>query len=149
MNFLQQTLRCSWRVNMQNAFYAMIIIALLGGCGTPGKNLPVTEVTAELGAGRFQEVAIDVESFYFKPNRIKVIVNIPVRITLKSGALIIPHNFSLHAPEAGIDIDQNIGHGQTAIVEFIPAKTGQYSFFCAKDGHAHKGMTGTLVVLPQ
>jgi plastocyanin domain-containing protein len=137
------------RANMQNVFYAMIIVALLAGCGTPGKNLPVTEVTAKMGIDRFQEISVEVESFYFKPNRLKVIVNVPVRITLKSGASIIPHNFSIHAPEAGIDIDQNIGHGKTEIVEFTPTKTGEYSFFCAKDGHAHKGMVGTLVVLSQ
>ncbi len=126
-----------------------LIVSLYLGCGTPGKNLPVTEVTAKLGIDNFQEVSVDVESFYFKPNRIQVMANVPVRLTLKSGTLIIPHNFSLHAPEAGIDVNQNIGHGKTAIVEFTPTKTGEYSFYCAKDGHMHKGMTGTLVVLPQ
>jgi plastocyanin domain-containing protein len=90
---------------------------------------------------------VEVESFFFKPSRIEVVANVPVRMTLKSGAFIIPHNFSLHAPGAGIEIDENIGHGKTAVVEFTPTKTGEYPFFCGKDSHAEKGMTGILVVL--
>jgi plastocyanin domain-containing protein len=117
-------------------------------CGTPGKKLPVSEATANMGANHVQELAVQVESFYFKPSRILVEVNVPVRLTLKRGSLIIPHNFSLHAPEAGIDIDQDVSHGKPVVVKFTPTRVGEYSFYCAKDGHAHKGMAGTLVVKP-
>ena len=129
--------------------YALLAIALATGCGTPGKNLPVSEATAVAGADHVQEAVVKVASFYFKPNRIQVVVNLPVRLILKSGTFIIPHNFSLHAPEAGIDINQNIGHGKKVVVEFTPTKTGEYPFYCSKDGHSGKGMSGVLVVLPQ
>jgi uncharacterized cupredoxin-like copper-binding protein len=129
--------------------FILIIISLAAGCGTPGKNMPVTEGTAVMGADRVQLLNVQVESFYFKPSRIQVVVNQPVRLILKSGALIIPHNITLHAPEAGIDINRGIGPGKTVAIEFTPTKTGEYSFFCGKDGHAKKGMGGTLVVVPQ
>jgi len=90
---------------------------------------------------------VQAESFFFKPSHIQVVAGMPVRMTLKSGAFIIPHNFSIHAPDAGIDINADIGHGKTVVVEFTPTKAGEYPFYCGKDGHAEKGMTGTLVVV--
>jgi plastocyanin domain-containing protein len=123
-------------------------VALLAACGTPGKNLPISETAAQINADHVQEVTVAVESFYFKPNRIDVSVNMPVRLTLTSGTHLIPHNFSLHAPEAGIDVNQDIGHGKVQIVEFTPTKSGEYQFFCDKGSHMAKGMVGTLVVRP-
>jgi len=128
---------------------ALCGMAFLLGCTTAGKNLPVSTGAAVMKPGEIQEATLQVESFFFKPSRLEVVVNVPVRLTLKSGAFIIPHNFSLHAPEAGIDISQNIGHGKTLTLEFTPTKLGEYPFYCAKDSHAKKGMTGTLVVKPQ
>jgi uncharacterized cupredoxin-like copper-binding protein len=36
----------------------------------------------------------------------------------------------------------------TRRLHFTPAAPGDYRFFCHVGGHAKKGMTGTLVVLP-
>ncbi len=129
--------------------WALMTAALLVSCGTPGKNLPISETTAQITAEHLQEVTVQVESFYFKPNKINVMVNMPVRLVLKSDTHLIPHNFTLHAPEAGIDISQDVGHGATKVVEFTPTKPGEYSFFCDKGSHAKKGMTGVLVVRPE
>jgi plastocyanin domain-containing protein len=115
-------------------------------CTTSGTKLPMSEETAVIGSDNIQNIELRVESFFFKPNRIVVYVDIPVRLTLKSGAFIIPHNFTLYAPEAGIEINQNVGHGKKVVVTFTPTKVGEYSFYCGKDSHAGKGMTGTLVV---
>lgn len=129
---------------------AALVVAVLSfsGCGTPGKKLPVTSESARMGANNVQEITVEAASFYFKPSRITVAANVPVRLTLTSHTFIIGHNFSLHAPEAGVDVDKDIGHGKTAVIEFTPTKAGEYSFFCDKDGHAGKGMKGTLVVTP-
>jgi plastocyanin domain-containing protein len=135
----------SYQKLLQLGFAPMILIALVTGCTTSGKNLPVTEARATM-ADHVQEATMRVESFFFEPSRIEVTVNVPVRLTLKSGAFIIPHNFSIHAPEAGIEIDADVGHGKTVVVEFTPTKPGEYSFYCDKDSHAKKGMTGTIVV---
>jgi len=132
-------------------FKTLVLIAaiIFLGCTTSGKNLPASAGRATIGTGNIQEITVQVESFFFKPSRVEVFVNIPVRLTLKSGAFIIPHNFSLHAPEAGIDFDIDIGHGDTKVIEFTPTRTGEYPFHCDKGSHAEKGMTGTLVVIPQ
>lgn len=120
----------------------------LAGCGTPGKNLPVSEGSATMSTNHVQEITVEAASFYFKPSRITVAANVPVRLTLTSHTFIIGHNFTLRAPEAGLDVEKDIGHGKTAVIEFTPTKAGEYSFFCDKDGHAGKGMKGTLVVTP-
>ncbi len=128
----------------------VILLVVFGftGCGKSGKNLPVTEGTAILAADQVQEITVETASFYFKPSRVTVKVNVPVRMTLVSHTFIIGHNFSLNAPEAGMDIDKNIGHGGKVVIEFTPTKTGEYPFYCARDGHMNKGMTGALVVIP-
>jgi plastocyanin len=137
----------SGRLHVSTAIgVSLFALALISGCTTSGKNLPVTESRAALSPNNIQVDTIRVESYFFEPSRIEVTVNVPVRLVLKSGAFIIPHNFSLHAPEAGIDIDQDVGHGKTAVVEFTPTKAGEYQYYCDKGSHADKGMTGTLVV---
>jgi plastocyanin len=132
-------------------FSAIAIVAvalLMSACGTPGKNLPVTEGKAIADADGVQQITIKVESYYFEPSRAHVTVGKPVRLILKSGTFLIPHNLSIHAPEAGIDFDRDIGHGDSTLVEFTPTKIGEFRMFCDKSGHAKKGMVGTLVVEP-
>jgi plastocyanin domain-containing protein len=123
-------------------------IILAGGCGTPGKNVPVTEGTAVPDQSGVQILNVQVNNFYYNPSRIVIEVNRPVRLIMKNTSHIVPHNISIHAPDAGIDINRNLGPRKRITVEFTPTKTGEYPFFCAKDGHANKGMTGTLVVIP-
>jgi plastocyanin domain-containing protein len=118
-------------------------------CGTPGKNLPVTEGTATMTADRIQEIKLELHDFYFKPSKIYVVVDVPVRLLVSNKTIIVPHNFSLHAPETGIDIDQDVGARKTVVIEFTPTKIGEYQFFCDKDGHMKKGMVGTLAVKAQ
>jgi uncharacterized cupredoxin-like copper-binding protein len=76
-------------------------------------------------------------------------MDVPVRLLVSNKTFIVPHNFSLHAPDAGIDVDQDVGAGRTVMVEFTPTAAGEYQFFCDKDGHKKKGMVGTLVVKSQ
>ncbi len=129
------------------AAIAVSMLAIIG-CGTPGKNLPVTEGVALLGADRVQEIKVELHDFYFKPSKIIVTENIPARILVSNKTLIVPHNFSIHAPETGIDVDQDVGPEKTHTIEFTPTKVGEYKFFCDKDGHMKKGMTGILAVVP-
>ena len=127
-------------------FLIAIVTACIIGCGTPGSEVPISETTAQIGANNVQEVAVDLESYYFKPSRINVVVDVPVRLKVTNKTALTPHNFSIHAPEAGMDVDADIGHGKTVDVEFTPTKTGEYSFFCDVGSHEKKGMVGTIVV---
>jgi plastocyanin len=122
-------------------------ILLLGGC-TSGLDRPVHEVSATIGVDHLQHIKVTAHSFYFEPNRIIVRTGDPVELTIRNGALFVPHDFTCEAKDAGIDIDQDVGmfHG-TKVVRFTPTRAGEYPFHCDVDHHAKKGMMGTLVVV--
>jgi uncharacterized cupredoxin-like copper-binding protein len=124
-----------------------MILIVSAGCAS-GLNRPVREVTATMDHDQVQRVTIHTHSFYFDPNRIVVKRGIPVELTVQNGALLVPHDFSCTAPEAGVDVDARVGmfHGSNH-VRFTPTTAGTYEFHCDVDGHAHKGMRGTLVVV--
>ncbi len=129
----------------------LVLLALcagaVSGCAS-GLHRPVREVTANVGADRVQRVTVTAHSFWFDPNRIVVKRGIPVELTVRNGAFFVPHDFSCDAKEAGIDIDAGVGlfHASKK-VHFTPTQAGEYHFHCDVDGHAKKGMTGTLVVI--
>ena len=105
---------------------------------------------AKLSEDGIQRVEVIVDSYSFDPNQIIVAVNKPVEITLKSVTKIVPHNFTLNYPEAGLNIDQDISPGKEVKITFTPTKTGTFEFYCNKKGlfgsHQKKGMKGILEV---
>ncbi len=118
------------------------------GCAS-GLKRPVQEVTATADAQGVQRVTLKAHAFYFEPNRIVVHANHPVELRLHNGSWLVPHNFSLKAPEGGLDVEADLRpFGGSRTVRFTPATPGEYRFFCDKDHHMKKGMTGTLVVTP-
>ena len=132
---------------MKRLMFAMAGIALLAGCAS-GLNRPVREVTASTGSDQVQRVTVTTHSFWFDPNRVVVKRGVPVELTIKNGALFVPHDFSCEAKEGGIDVDVRVGmfHGSKK-VRFTPTRAGEYHFHCDVDGHAKKGMMGALVVV--
>jgi plastocyanin len=128
---------------------AVLLIALVStGCAS-GLKRPVQEVTAASDPQGVQRVTLDAHTFYFEPNRIVVKAGHPVEITIHNRAMMVPHNFTLKAPDGGLDVEKDVrwfgGHG---VVRFTPDKPGEYQFYCDKDSHMRKGMKGTLVVQP-
>jgi plastocyanin len=124
------------------------IAVLAAGCSS-GVGRPVSEIKVVPEADGVQRVKVVAHSFWFEPNRIVVKVGMPVEMKIKNGGPIIPHNFTCVAPQAGIQVDAGLGlfwDGETA--RFTPSTPGEYPFFCDKDGHSKKGMTGTIVVVP-
>ncbi len=132
---------------MKRLIFAMAGVALLAGCAS-GLNRPTREVTATTGSDQVQRVTVTTHSFWFDPNRIVVKRGVPVELLLKNGALFVPHDFSCDAKAAGIEVDARLGmfHGSKK-VRFTPTRAGEYHFHCDVDGHAKKGMMGTLVVV--
>jgi plastocyanin len=126
------------------ALVVVLVAALDAGCSA-GTGRPVVEAVAQI-EGDVQKVRVEAHTYYFEPNRIVVRSGIPVELTLKNNSLVVPHNFTLKAPEAGIDIDRNLGFKGGAVLHFTPTKPGEYEFVCGKGSHMSKGMTGTLVV---
>jgi plastocyanin domain-containing protein len=89
--------------------------------------------------------------YFFKPKHIIVKVNVPVEIILKKESGVVPHNIVLKAPEAGIDISENLGT-EPKTVRFTPTKKGKYEFICDKKllffkSHKDRGMEGILEVV--
>lgn len=98
-----------------------------------------------------QRLEIAVDSYSFTPNSFVVKENIPVELIFKSVTWIVPHNFVLKSPEAGITIEKEIGAGETTMVRFTPTRIGEFKFSCTKKlpffpSHEDRGMVGSLIV---
>jgi len=96
-------------------------------------------------------VTINVGSYYFKPDRITVKVGTPVELTLVKEPGITPHNFVIRAPEAGMDIEKELGSEPTRIT-LTPTAAGKFTFYCGKKppffaSHRERGMEGVLEVV--
>jgi plastocyanin domain-containing protein len=77
-------------------------------------------VVVPLSADNVQRLEITVDSYSFTPDRFVVKENIPVEVIFKSVSWIVPHNFVLKSPEAGLTIEEDIGPGETTTVRFTP-----------------------------
>ncbi len=108
------------------------------------------KVVASMGADGVQRVEIVGGSYFFKPNDVIVKVNVPVEIRIRMESGIIPHDFVLKAPEAGMDIKVEL-RKEPQTIRFTPTKVGEYPFYCDKkllffESHRDKGMKGILEV---
>lgn len=121
------------------------VLVLSSGCAS-GLHRPVSSADAIVDGRGVQRVDVDMHSFYFEPNRVVVHAGLPVELVLRNRALIVPHNFTVEDSSVAVSVDK-WGPG-SARVRFTPAVPGEYRFYCDEHGHAGKGMTGTLVVLP-
>jgi len=119
-------------------------LLLLAGC-TSGLNRPVVSAAPEPDSLGVQRVVVSMHSYYFEPNRIVVRAGRPVELVLKNRARLVPHNFTVADSTLALSERAWLGTGH---LSFTPQRPGEYAFFCSVDGHAKKGMTGTLVVVP-
>lgn len=108
-------------------------------------------VAVPVSKDNVQRLEIIVDSYSFTPSRFVVKQNIPVELIFKSVSWVVPHNFVLKSPEAGLTIEQEIGAGETTVVRFTPTRIGEFKFSCTKKllflpSHEDQGMVGTLVV---
>lgn len=141
----------------QRAGILVAVLALLAfgnGCAHSGPALAPEEgrTVATAAADGVQHATILAGSYFFKPNRIVVKAGAPVELTINKQPSLIPHNFTLRAVEAGIDVSEDLGASPT-VVRFTPTKPGSYEFYCNKNppifrSHRSKGMVGTLDVGP-
>ena len=106
-------------------------------------------VIVPVSADGVQRMEVMVDSYSFTPNRLIVKENIPVELTLKSVSWIVPHNFVLKSPDAGLEIETDVPPGETATIRFTPTRSGEVKFVCTKKllffpSHEDLGMVGTL-----
>ena len=128
-------------------FSAIAALALLvaASCSS-GLRRPVASVDVQPDPQGVQRVEVAFHSFYFEPNRIVVHANKPVELVFKNHSWFVPHNFTIIDPDAAVN--RSLGPFGHHVVRLTPTRPGEYEFFCHVDGHAKKGMKGTLVVEP-
>ena len=111
---------------------------------------PIAAVAADTDAQKF---TIHLSDYRFHPDVIEVVAGRPVELTLVNDDKITPHNFTLEAPDAGMDLKANISAGKSATLRFTPRTAGGYVFYCNKKlpfmkSHRERGMEGKLDVRP-
>jgi heme/copper-type cytochrome/quinol oxidase subunit 2 len=94
---------------------------------------------------------IIVDSYSYTPDHLIVKSGVPLELTLKSVTWLVPHNFLIDAPEAGLKVNEEVPAGKSITIRFTPGREGRYKFFCDKKllffhSHEEKGMTGILEV---
>ena len=135
------------------AMLALLVTSLVPGFARcddkPHKETVYRAVVDKDGVQRVEMVG---GSYFYRPNHLIVKVNVPVALTIRKESGIVPHNFVLKAPEAGIMLDISL-EDEPQTVRFTPTKTGSYPFYCDKKllffpSHREEGMEGTLEVVP-
>lgn len=107
-------------------------------------------VFATAGPDGVQRVEIRAGSYFFKPEHIIVKAGAPVELVIRNESKIIPHNFVMEAPEAGLKVSEALS-GSLTVVRFTPARPGKYAFYCDKKflflkSHRDRGMEGKIEV---
>lgn len=105
---------------------------------------------AQTGTDGAQRVEITAGTYFFKPEHIIVKAGVPVELVIRNESKLIPHNFVMNSPEAGMDFSEQLSDSLT-IIRFTPAVPGKYSFFCDKKllffkSHRDRGMEGEIEV---
>jgi plastocyanin domain-containing protein len=98
-----------------------------------------------------QRVSMVGGSYFYDPAHIIVKVNVPVELSVRKDAGMIPHNIVVRAVTAGIDFDEEMGN-EAKVIRFTPTKAGKYPIYCSKkllffESHREKGMEGLLEVV--
>ncbi len=108
-------------------------------------------LAAPVYAAETRIIDVELGSYFIKPEKISVKVGEPVTLKLTNSASVVPHDFKIMAPEAGIDVKVDVAAGKTASVSFTPTQAGTYEMVCGKKllffaSHKDKGMHGVLEV---
>jgi len=97
-----------------------------------------------------QRVELTAGSYFFKPEHIIVKAGVPVELAIRNESRLVPHNFVMKSPEAGMEFSEKLSDSLT-IVRFTPALPGKYTFYCDKKllffkSHRDRGMEGVIEV---
>ena len=117
--------------------------------------MPVLVFSAEENAlvaetNGVQRVEITAGSYFFKPEHIIVKAGVPVELAIRNESRLVPHNFVMKSPEAGMEFSEKLSDSLT-IVRFTPSLPGKYTFYCDKKllffkSHRDRGMEGVIEV---
>lgn len=141
---------------MKTLLIVNIFLLGIAGCIAPRTgNAPSNTVSVQstiiANSVRVQRVRIDGGSYFFKPNHVTVQVNVPVELTIKVESGLIPHNFVIKAPEAGVMVEEQLS-SDIKTIHFTPKAIGKITFYCSyglpfAKSHREKGMEGIIDVV--
>jgi hypothetical protein len=79
---------------------------------------------SSIAADGIQHVRLSGGSYFFRPNHVIVRANVPVELAVSVESGVIPHSFVIHAPEAGIVVDESLSTDPKTI-RFTPTAVGK------------------------
>lgn len=131
---------------MKKNLLALLALLLVGaGCGSPVTKQPADMATTATDAPAattnqtsVRDISLESGYFFFKPNKLVLKKDQPVRITFKNQGV---HTFTVD--ELGLNFPLR---DSSVTIEFTPSKTGTFEFYCAIPGHRQSGQVGTMVV---
>jgi len=136
---------------------ALASLLLAGGCQSPAErpSPPADRQphVVKVDQDGVQRVRVVAASYFFSPVHIVVRANTPVEILASRESGMVPHDFVIRAPEAGIEVQQDLA-SEPRKIAFTPRKAGKYPIYCSKKPpfggatHRERGMEGTLEVVP-
>lgn len=108
------------------------------------------EIVAGVGADGIQRAEVLAGSYFFKPARVVVKLNVPVELSVRKEPGAAPHDVVVKAPDAGIDFAVDLGT-EPKVIAFTPTRAGVYPMYCSKRflffaSHRDRGMEGVLDV---
>lgn len=124
---------------------SILALGLLTGCaglyGTPTPESAPTpsarEGTAIPGVSA-NEISMVSGNLFFNPKNLTLVKDEPVKITFQNTGR---HTFTVD--ELGVNVSLS---GSSLTVEFTPAKSGAFEYYCSVPGHREGGMLGSLTV---
>ncbi len=140
------------RRSRRHVNYLLVIVGVFSLCFTGSANGRQKILQATTSTDGVQRIEILGGDYFFDPDHIIVKANVPVEITIKKNSIIVPHNITIEAPEAGIEVSESLSR-TSKVIRFTPTKPGKYAFYCTKKflifkSHREKGMEGVLEVRP-
>lgn len=106
-----------------------------------------------LAATPVRSIPMQLGDYHFMPDTLTVPSGETVRLELTNTDKVTPHNFTLKAETAGLNVDVDVSAGKTEVVDITPLAPGTYKFYCNKKllfmkSHRDRGMEGTMIVAP-
>ncbi len=99
-----------------------------------------------------QRASVDAGTYFFRPRRLVVRLNVPVELVVKTDGAATPHDWVMEAQQAGMAMKVRLSGAPTTI-RFTPTALGRYAFYCSKKvpmmkSHRERGMEGVVEVVP-
>ncbi len=128
-------------------FFAVLLVALSLTCAVAEEN----KFVAPLDTNGMQSAEIVATEYAFNPDYIIVKAGVPVTLTVRKEPSVVPHNFVLTAPDAGVEVFESISV-RPKVITFTFTKPGKFLFYCDKKflffkSHRERGMVGIFEVV--